>query len=163
MSRRLLFIAILAVATLHSALSEQPPSLGTKFKKSWKAGKEQTLCMTGSSQLDPCVALAFDGIKYQIAYREETHRVTYVYTSDEKFRTVDGLKVGDEIPVSRETVRALPGWLAFAATTRDGWRPVVGYDGLQIKLKNGTVLDLTGSGATQSGISVILGFSKGHP
>jgi len=159
---RLLAIAIFLLLTCASAFSEQPPKIGAKFNKSWKKGKQSNLCLTSSAQIDPCVDRVLDGIKYQIAYREETHRVTYVYTSDEKFRTIDGLKVGDSIPVSRDTVRGQPGWQSYAATTRDGWWPVVGYDGLQIELKDGTVLDLTGTQGLKSGIAVILGFSKGH-
>jgi hypothetical protein len=85
-----------------------------------------------------------------------------MYTSDENFRTIDGLKVGDAIPVSLDTVRGQARWQSYAATTRDGWSPVVGFDGLQIKLKDGTVLDLTGTEGLKSGIAVILGFSKSH-
>jgi hypothetical protein len=160
--RHVVAIAIFLLIPCAGAFSEQPPNIGAKFNKSWKKGKQSNLCMTSSAQIDPCVDLVVDGIKYQIAYREETHRVTYVYTSDEKFRTIDGLKVGGSIPVSRETVRGQPGWQSYAATTRDGWCPVVGYDGLQIKLKDGTVLDLTGTEGLKSGIAVILGFSKSH-
>jgi hypothetical protein len=113
--------------------------------------------------MDPCVERVFDGIKYQIAYSDETHRVSYVYTNDEKFRTVDGLKVGDSIPVSRKTVRALPRWLAYAPTARDGWQAIVADNLLQVKLKDGTVLDLTAKDESdKSGEAVILGFSKGR-
>jgi hypothetical protein len=45
--------------------------------------------MTHSAQLDPCVEQKFDDIKYQVAYSEQTHRVSYVYTDDPKFRTTD--------------------------------------------------------------------------
>ena len=74
-----------------------------------------------------------------------------------------GLKVGDSIPVTPETVRALPGWQIFAPTTPDGWRPIVGYDLPQIKLKDGTLLDLRGNDSSgKTGMAVILGFSKGR-
>ena len=142
-----------------SALSEQPPNIGSKFKRARKSAEPQ-LCMTRSAQLDPCVQRKFDGIKYTIAYSEETHRVTYVYTDDETFRTTDGLKVGDSIPVSKETVAGEPGWQSYAPATPDGWLPVVGTDGLRITLKDGTIIDLMGSEGIKSGTAVILGFSK---
>jgi len=160
---RFLAIAAFLLVTCTSLFAEQLPNIDAKFKKAWKEGKQSKLCMTSSAQLDPCVDRVFDGITYQIAYRKATNRVTYVYTSDEKFRTIDGFKVGDSIPVSRDTVWGQPGWLSFAATTRDGWRPVVGYDGLHIKLKDGTVLNLTGTEGLKSGIAAILGFSKSRP
>jgi len=152
--------AILLLVTCIGAFSETPPDVGAKFQKSWRKGKESNLCMTSSAQLDPCIERVFDGIRYQIAYRLETHRVSYVYTSDDRFRTVDGLKIGDPIPVSRDTVGGEPGWLSLAATTSDGWRPVVGYDGLRIKLRDGTVVDLTGAEGLKNGIAVILGFCR---
>jgi hypothetical protein len=146
------------------AYSEQLPAVGTKFKKKWRLGNDPAVCMTQPAQLDPCVERVFDGIKYQIAYSEKTHRVSYLYTADEKFRTADGLKIGDAIPVTRDNVRALPGWQIYAPTTRDGWRPIIGYDLLQIKLKDGTVLDLASKEEQiKTAAAVILGFSKGLP
>src|ERR1700675_1918771 len=105
------FLSVLLILLLAdcAAVAEQPPNIGSKFKKSWKSAEPQ-LCMTSSAQLDPCVQRKVDGITYTIAYREETHRVTYVFTDDENFRTVDGLKIGDSIPVSKETVAGWPGW-----------------------------------------------------
>jgi len=141
------------------ALADPPPTIGSKFKRSWKSAESQ-LCMTSSAQLDPCVQRTFDGITYTIAYREQTHRVSYVYTNDKNFRTADGLKVGDSIPVSKETVFGEPGWQSFAPSTRDGWLPIVGFDGLRITLKDGTVIDLTGSEGIKSGMAEILGFAR---
>lgn len=155
---RFLVVLFLLFACV-SAVSEQPPNIGSKFKRLWRS-KESGLCMTSSAQLDPCVERIFDGIKYSIAYSTDTHRVTYVYTDDDKFRTIDGLKVGDSIPVSRETVVGWPGWQSYAPPTRDGWLPVIGFDGLQIKLVDGSVIDMTSSEGIKKGIALIRGFKK---
>jgi hypothetical protein len=160
---RVLWVSILLLVTSGFVLSEQPPTIGSKFNKKWKAEKEPSLCMTESSQLDPCVDLAFDGINHRVAYSQLTHKVAYVYTNDEKFRTTSGLKVGDPIPVSRKTVRALAGWQVYAPTTSDGWRPIVAGETPRIKLKDGTVMDLTAKdGPDKNGTAEILGFSKGR-
>jgi hypothetical protein len=154
-------VAFMLLVTSIIAFSEQPPTMGARFKKKWAAGKEASLCLSEPAQLDPCVGQGFDGVDYQIAYRERTHRVSYVFTADKKFRTVDGLKVGDSVPVSQQTVVGLPGWHLCAPVTRDGWCPIIGYDDPQIKLNNGAVLDLGHKEQQASGgMAVILGFSK---
>ena len=156
-------VAFMLLVTSIIGFSEPPPAVGAKFKKKWGAGKEATLCLTEPAQLDPCVEQGFDGIHYQVAYRERTHRVSYLFTSDERFRTADNLKVGDSVPVSQATVRGMPGWQIRAPVTRDGWWPIVGYDLPQIKLNDGTVLDLGHKEKlTSGGMAVILGFSKGR-
>lgn len=159
---RPLIVTLILLAIPVIALSEPPPSIGAKFNRKWAADREPKLCMTHPAQMDPCVEQVFDGVKYQIAYSNETRRVSYLYTDDENFRTVDGLKVGDLIPVSPQIVHALPGWQIHAQTTRDGWRPIMGYDLPQIKLNDGTVLDLANKEDMKRGTAVILGFSKGR-
>jgi hypothetical protein len=156
-------VALMLLVTSILALSEQPPAIGARFKKKWAAGKEATLCLAEPAQLDPCVTRRFEGIDYQIAYREQTRRVSYLYTTDERFRTADGLKVGDSVPVSQETVMGLPGWQIRAPVTRDRWWPVVGFDLPQIKLNDGTVLDLGNKEKPASGMALILGFAKARP
>ena len=123
---RPVFAMLALFVTSTTALSKEPPAIGSPLKKRWAVGQQRTVCMTHSAQLDPCVELQVEGIKYQIAYREQTHRVSYLRTSDNKFRTTDGLKVGDSIPVSPKSVRAFPGWEIHAPKTPDGWSPIVG-------------------------------------
>ena len=119
--------------------------------------------MTHSAQLDRCVERVFEGVKYTIAYSQQTRRVTYLHTDDRSFKTVDGLRIGDSIPVSTKDVQVLLGWEVHAPATRDGWRPVLGYDLADLKLNDGTVLDLSMKGqSAASGMATILGFSKGR-
>lgn len=161
---RLCLVALTLLVIPVFAFSEQPPAIGSKFHKKWKVGRDPSLCVTQPAQMDPCVGQFFDGIKYQIAYSEKTHRVSYVFTNDENFVTLDGLRVGDAIPVTRDTVHALPGFEVWAPTTRDGWWPIVGYDLAQIKLSDASTLDLSGKEeSAKTGKAVILGFSKIRP
>lgn len=161
MNRPLVGILVLVV-TSTTALSKGPPTIGSRFKKRWAVGQERTLCMTHSGQIDPCVELQIEGIKYQVAYREQTHRVTYLRTSDDKFRTTNGLKIGDSIPISPEAVRAFPGWEIHAPKTPDGWSPIVGYDGSHVKLEDGSELDRTRSKDRNAiAHALVIGFSKG--
>jgi hypothetical protein len=52
------------------------------------------------------------------------------------------------------------GWQSYAPPTRDGWLPVIGFDGLQIKLVDGSVIDMTSSGGIKKGTALIRGFKK---
>ena len=118
--------------------------------------------MTNPAQLDPCFERSFDGVRYTVAYSSKTKQVTYLYTKDEKFRTADGLKVGDEISISEENVRAWPGWEIHGPTTIDGWRPLIGWNG-EVKLKDGSVLNLLGKhDGSRSGKATILAFVRGR-
>ncbi len=156
-------VAIMLLSTSSLAVSEQPPVIGAKFKKAWRSGDVATVCMTHPAQADPCVERVFDGLIYQVAYNAQTGRVSYLHTHDQNFRTSDGLRVGDPIPVSEETMGVLPGWEIRVLATHDGWWPVVGYDLPQIKLTDETTLDLAHKDERASGMAVIVGFSKGRP
>jgi hypothetical protein len=144
-----------------SAALEPVPAIGAKIKREWiKAGK--SLCMTHAAQIDPCFEHVFDGVQYKVAYNGQTHRVSYLSTSDSKFRTVDGLHVGSEIRVAEDKVYAIPGWEAWGPTTSDGWRPIIGFNS-EIKLKDDTLLNLSGRiDGNREGIAIIQGFSRGR-
>lgn len=152
-------IMVLVMACTVVLFGEQAPKIGAEMNRKWIQGDGHNLCMTHPAQLDPCVQQLFDGVRYTIGYSKETRRVTYLYTDDKNFRTADGLKVGDSIPISDDSVRALPGWHVEAPITRDGWRPILGYD-QKIKLRDGTVLNLRDKDSKKSGTAIILGFCK---
>ena len=148
---RVATVAFMLLVTAIVGFSESPPAVGARFKKGWAAGKERVVCMTQPAQLDPCVERVFDGVNYQVAYSEQKHRVTYLHTNDEKFRTAEGLKIGDSIPISQETLRAWPGWEMRAPMTGDGWWPIVG------KLVSGPPRD-----PTATSVPFYLGFTNGY-
>lgn len=77
---------------------------------------------------DPFVLLEVHDIQYTIAYDAANRVITYIYTSDLRFSTKQGLKVGDEISLSRDQISFYTDWQVYAPTTCDGWKPVIGYD-----------------------------------
>jgi hypothetical protein len=157
----LVFAAVSCIVISASPV-EPAPAIGTKIKKEWtKAGKGQ-LCMTHPAQLDPCFEHVFDGVQYKVAYNGQTRRVSYLSTSDSKFRTTDGLQVGSEIRVTEATVHAMPGWVVWGPTTSDGWRPIIGGFNGEVKLKDATLLKLWGQPGSGEGIAIIQGFSRGR-
>lgn len=104
--------------------------------------------MVSSAQVDPCFEHTFAGVRYTVAYNRETQHISYLFTEDDKFKTEDGLKVGDEIAVSRRNC-AWPGWEMPGPTTTDGWRPIVGWNA-EVKLTDGTFFRLGGNHAGRS-------------
>jgi hypothetical protein len=117
--------------------------------------------MTSPAQLDPCFEHTYGGITFTVAFRSETKRVTYIFTTDKKFRTSEGLKILDEIPVTENSVRVWPGWQVEAAPTSDGWVPVISDYEMKVRLSNGTLLNLPGQhDHSSSGNAAILAFAN---
>ena len=158
-----LLVAALSCVAGGSSTVERVPQLGTKVKNQWVRRNEVGLCQTALAQLDDCFKYTFDGVTYSVAYNKHK-RVVYLFTADDKFRTADGLKVGDEITISEKTAEGMPGYEIWAPTTSDGWRPIIGFN--EVKLKDETILNYhwpgTHDGESTSGIAKILGFSKNY-
>lgn len=162
-------LSIIAVLCSFSAANSQQgdklPHIGSELDKHTVtlAEKQRQVCMTSPAQLDPCFERTYGGVKFTVAYRNETKKVTYIFTTDEKFRTKDGLKVLDEIPVTEESIREWLGWQVEAAATSDGWVPVISDFDMKVKLTDGTLLNLPGEHeGSSSGKAVIRAFGK-HP
>jgi hypothetical protein len=89
-------------------------------------------CMTSPGQLDKCVNVTANGIKYTVGFRRRGSRgnvVTYVHTDDPNFRSPEGLSVGDMVTVENpESIVAAPGFEIYSRKGR-GWIPVVGFNG----------------------------------
>ena len=165
MRRVLLLITFVLFALLSasSQQSEELPRIGSRLDKSTvaMAEKQRQICATSPSQLDPCFEHRYAGIKFTIAYRSETKEVTYIFTTDEKFRTKDGLKVLDEIAVTEQSILVGPGWQVEAAPGSDGWIPVISDFDMKVKLSDGTLLNLPGeTGGSKSGKATIRAFGK---
>jgi len=50
--------------------------------------------LTGAGQMSPSVSVAFDNVQYVIAL-DSLQRIRYIETTDESFRTRDGLRIGN--------------------------------------------------------------------
>jgi hypothetical protein len=82
---------------------------------------------TSPSQFRPSVARVIGGVKYTIAFDEETHHIKYIHTIDRAFRTKNGLRVGAQIKVSLNQITGgYGGWYTFAGRAPDGWDIIIG-------------------------------------
>jgi hypothetical protein len=128
-------------------------------------------CVATPSQTYPCVVgLEVGGVKFNtVGYDSTTKRVKYLATSDARFRTKEGLRVGDWIDVSEDQVLSVYGWNIYGPTTKDGWHivlgfalPIKGVDGT-VRFQDGTVVLPSGSrtGPSRIGKVQIREFEKG--
>ena len=102
--------------------------LGAKIPANCLAleGEELKLLATHPGQLRPFIERIVRKVKYAIAYDEKTHRIKYIHTVDQAFRTANGLHVGSQIKVTREQVSGgFGGWYTFGGRTSDGWDIII--------------------------------------
>jgi len=116
--------------------SEIKPEPGTVLPAKVVPKQNHHLYMTHSAQLRPFIEREIAGIKYILAYDENTRVITYVYTADEKFET-DGLRVGSYIEVDDEQTIACPGWEIRGPASKDGWQPLIGFNSEMTVRKGG--------------------------
>lgn len=89
--------------------------------------KSRSYIATAPSQMRPSFELKIDGIKYTIAFDEETRKIKFIHTLDRAFRTVNGLQPGSQVKVTQEQLSGgFGGWYTFAGQTPDGWDIIVG-------------------------------------
>ena len=155
----LLLISAQQFAKTDGKSNDQIPNVGDQVNPKWIVNGE--LCMTHSSQLDPCFKHDFGGIKFTVAFNNHTKKISYIATTDQSFRTSDGLRIGSEVDVTSETVKAFPGWIIFAGPTADGWWPMIGFADT-VKLKDGAVLRLSNRQGSEKGAAIVQGFAKGQ-
>jgi hypothetical protein len=159
----IVFTVLCLVSVANSQQNDRLPRIGSELDRHTIAiaQKQRQICMTSPAQLDPCFEHTYGGVKFTVAYRSDTKKVTYIFTTDDKFRTDDGLKVLDEISVTEQSIRAWPGWQVEAAATSDGWVPVISDFDMKVKLTDGTLLNLPGeNGGSSSGKAIIHAFGK---
>ena len=128
---RTLVLILLLLTTAPAWAGQFPkgvPKPGDRLPRSLRALREPGEWVTHPSQTRPFVRLTVKGIDYVVAFDESNGRVTYVSTTDNDFRTIDGLKVGDDIEVGPADILTLPGWEIRLPARKDGWQPVIGHE-----------------------------------
>jgi len=96
------------------------PTLGMRlpFKR-----RSNALLMTASGSLDPSYEVEFRGIEFTVCARKD-RLITHVSTNDRRFRTPEGIAVGDSLQkvlkVSNSELAREPGW-AFYMQLESGW------------------------------------------
>ncbi|MFN0109256.1 MAG: hypothetical protein ACKVZH_10425 [Blastocatellia bacterium] len=126
-----LFLVVFGITALSSTVSAQCKfdlKIGAKIPAKClpKKSEERKYIATHPSQLRPFIEQKVDGVKYTVAFDEETRRIKYIHTVDRAFRTVNGLQVLSRIEVTKEQITGgFGGWYTFAGQTPDGWDIIV--------------------------------------
>ncbi|HEY1208441.1 MAG TPA: hypothetical protein VGE85_03650 [Terracidiphilus sp.] len=110
---------------------EKVPAIGAPIEAPMQAVRN--LCLVNSAQFDPCVEATIDGIKYTVSYRNNNGGnsfVTRVYTSDAKFISPEGLRVGDEITVNGPEDLFEAPYFEVYARKGSKWIPIIGLMGM---------------------------------
>jgi len=153
---KVLFVSLIcsvAFATTVVAQSDIKLKIGAKlpYKYLPREDKEERRIATHPSQSRPFIENTIAGVKYTIAFDEETRKIRYIHTMDRAFRTTNGLHVGSKIEVTQEQIHSFGGWYTFAGTTPDGWQIISAKDEASLgEWKEG-----------QTKTIIIGGFSKG--
>lgn len=108
------------------------PAVGSWMKAPRVPGLMR-LCMISPGQMDKCANVQVSGVKYSVAFRKKGRFgkpvVTNIYTSDTKFISPSGDRVGDLLEVSFSQVVPAPGFEIYAGGAVGGWTAVVGFAG----------------------------------
>jgi hypothetical protein len=93
-----------------------------------------TLLMTASGGLQPSFEAEFEGLKFTVCTADyKSKRISFISTTDKRFRTDEGVAVGDTLQKILETSRGEVinerGW-AFFVRLKSGWNAafVQGYE-----------------------------------
>jgi hypothetical protein len=86
----LLFAACAATAPRATLVFDKEPQLGAIVPL---RNAPSQLWLTAPSQMSPSYVVSFNGIRYVIAL-DALDRIRYIETTDDAFRTRDGLRVG---------------------------------------------------------------------
>src|SRR5215471_9538785 len=153
---------LLVIAFSLAATAPQKPEIkleiGSVLSKTLIPKKQNNEWVTHPAQTRPYIERQIDGVKYVIAYKKESRRIVYIFTSDEHFKTNDGLNVGLQIDLTSEQISRYPGWEIRGPKTADGWYPVIGWD-IGLDLMNPVSKESFEPGKTVR--MRIEGFSKG--
>ncbi|HEY5839614.1 MAG TPA: hypothetical protein VIT19_11305 [Pyrinomonadaceae bacterium] len=151
-----------ALSTLLLAGLLAPPQraikleIGAKLDRQYIPKKIAEEIVTSSAQTRPFIKQSVGGVEYIIAFDAKTREIKYLHTTDENFRSKNGLRVGSEIALTRQQLIVIPSWEIRAPITSDGWYPVVGWDIVPLDF------DLVGSfKGNETRMVSIDGFSKG--
>lgn len=107
---------------------------------------------THPSQSRPFIERIVAGVKYTIAFDEETHHIKYIHTSDRAFRTANRLRIGSQIKVTRKHITGgYGGWYTFAGRTPDGWDIIVADEASLNDWKDGETRSVTIGGFKKGG------------
>jgi hypothetical protein len=154
---KVLFLSLIctvAFVTTVAAQSDITLKIGAKLPKVYlpREDEEERRIAIHPSESRPFIEKVIDGVKYTIAFDEETRKIRYIHTMDRDFRTKNGLCIGAKIEVTREQIHSFGGWYTFAGTTPDGWQIISAEDEEALgEWKEGKAKTITIGGFSKSG------------
>jgi hypothetical protein len=134
MNKAVMVLCALALLTSHGRAADQTLQIGARANAESRRHSRHKMCMTHSAQMDPCSEQTIAGIKYTIAYRESSRKISYISTNGAQFRTEDGVAIGSTVDLTRDQIQAFPGWEIRGPKRSDGWRPLFGIGFLGITI-----------------------------
>jgi len=123
-----LALLVALLQSLSSSLTHVPEIGDTLDASAIPGHASKNLCVTSAAQTYPCFDVVIHDVKYTVTFDKESHKVTSVFTSDLKFKTLDGHEIGDSLEFPRALLEVSPYWEVYGPDTLDGWKPVVGND-----------------------------------
>jgi len=91
-------VLLMPPAPAHAQLKNLP-QLGSPLPSDLATADKPKFCRTGGDHLDPCSEVEIGGVRYTIAWDEQSKAVTYLYTDDHHIVTDNGLAVGNDLRV----------------------------------------------------------------
>ena len=126
------FVASMLFGTEPFTQMKKLPSLGSRIDVSGLP-KSTGLCMVSPGQMDKCAKVEVAGVQYRVAFRKKGRlgkpMVTYIHTSDPKFLSPSGKRVGEILEVAFSQIVRAPGFEMYGGGPIRGWAAVVGFNG----------------------------------
>lgn len=108
------------------------PSLGSRLDGP-RLPDSTGLCMVSPGQMDKCAKVEVAGVQYSVAFRKKGRLgkpvVTYIHTTDPKFLSPSGKRVGDFLEVNFSQIVRAPGFEMYGGRSIRGWTAVIGFNG----------------------------------
>lgn len=129
------FILSIQHAVAAQSKSSNPPGNSIKLKfmpelnavfpvKKRMLKNPANLLMTASGGMEPSFEAEYEGIKFLVAIGYESRRISFISTTDNRFQTGEGIRIGDTLEKVLETSKGEiikePGW-AFFVRLKSGW------------------------------------------
>lgn len=117
---------MLAQLTLADTPQPAPFELGARLPDAiTHATTEPMRCLTAEAHFDPCAVQTLRGVRYVLAWDQDTFQLVYLFTDDAAFRSQSNLAVGGQLRLVRSRLLSFKNWQIDPRSVSAGWFPVV--------------------------------------